>query len=232
MTSIHRRIISAFTLAALGVVCDTSAMAQGFGSGNSNRAHTWEFFGEGRVLFGTNVKFEGGSTIDTHTDVGFGLGFSYNWNEHVNLGFEFSFASVDYDAKIVSADLPAKPVANLTGSMDTGRFGVTGTYNFLARPLTPYVTGTVGFSWVDSNIPDAPPQTGCWWDPWWGYICTTWQSTKSDSGFTGGVGAGLRWDVSRTFFLRLGYEHDWIDLAKATGSPGFDMMRIQFGSRY
>jgi opacity protein-like surface antigen len=229
----HAVFTLTLTLAALGAVGSTGAMAQGFNSTSSNRADTWEFFGEARVLFPTDATFEGGSKISTQSDAGFGLGFGYNVNEHINLGFEFSFNSVDYDGEIVpgAGNSQTQPW-RVTGSMDTGRIGLTGTYNFLARPLTPYVTGTVGYAWVDTNIPDGPPQTGCWWDPWFGYICSTWQSTHSDSAFTGGVGAGLRWDVNRSFFLRLGYEHDWIDVAHATSTPGFDMMRIQFGSRY
>ena len=32
-------------------------------------------------------------------------------------------------------------------------------FNFLEGDLTPYVTGGVGWSFIDTNIPDAPPQT-------------------------------------------------------------------------
>ena len=41
--------------------------------------------------------------------------------------------------------------------------------------FTPYVTGGIGYAFIDTNIPDSPPQTACWWDPWWGYVCDTFQ---------------------------------------------------------
>jgi opacity protein-like surface antigen len=101
-----------------------------------------------------------------------------------------------------------------------------------ARPLTPYVLGTLAWSWVDSNIPTGPPQTGCWWDPWFGYICSTWQPTASNNAFTYGLGVGLRWDAGRNFFMRFGYEYDWIDFSHSSSTPGFSLLRLQFGSRY
>jgi len=56
------------------------------------------------------------------------------------------------------------------------------TYNILARPLTPYGTGGLGWSWVDNNIATEPPTVGCWWVPWYGYVCEGYENTKSLDG--------------------------------------------------
>jgi hypothetical protein len=32
--------------------------------------------------------------------------------------------------------------------------------------------------------------------------------------------------------VRFEYEYDWIDLPRATSSPGFSLLRLQFGARY
>jgi len=42
----------------------------------------------------------------------------------------------------------------------------------------------IGWTWIDTNIPDGPPVGGCWWDPWWGYVCTTTYPTKTKSAFS------------------------------------------------
>jgi opacity protein-like surface antigen len=34
-------------------------------------------------------------------------------------------------------------------------------YDILTGPLTPYVSGGVGWNWVDTNIVDEPPTVGC-----------------------------------------------------------------------
>jgi len=217
--------------AALGAIYSGSAAAQYY-SGSEGRAQTWEVWGEVRVIFGTDVNFEHGSSISTSDDAGFGLGFGYNIDEHWLASFEFQYNEISYKGTIASADTPPKASANVTGNAQISRLGASISYNLLARPLTPYVTGTIGWSWVDSNIPTGPPQTGCWWDPWYGYLCSTWQPTASSTSFTYGAGVGLRWDAGRNFFVRFGYEHDWLDLSNASGTPGFSLLRLQFGTRY
>jgi opacity protein-like surface antigen len=160
------------------------------------------------------------------------MGFGYNIDEHWLASFEFGYNQISYKANIASADTPPKQSASVSGDAQVSRFGGSITYNLLAQPLTPYVLGTLGWAYVDSNIPNGPPQTGCWWDPWYGYICSTWQSTASSNSFTYGLGAGVRWDAGHSFFVRFAYEYDWINLSEAKSAPGFSQLRLQFGTRY
>jgi hypothetical protein len=32
--------------------------------------------------------------------------------------------------------------------------------------------------------------------------------------------------------MRFGYEYDWIDFSHSSSTPGFSLLRLQFGSRY
>lgn len=225
------KILTLPVFAVLGAIYSNSAAAQFYSSGEG-RAQTWEVWAEARVIFAKDISFEHGSSISTSDDAGFGLGFGYNIDEHWLASFEFQYNEMSYKASIASADTPPKSTANLTGTAQISHLGGSLTYNLLAQPLTPYVLGTLGWSYVDSNIPTGPPQTGCWWDPWFGYICSTWQSTATNTSFTYGLGAGVRWDVGHSFFLRFGYEYDWIHLPSANGTPGFSVLRLQFGARY
>jgi opacity protein-like surface antigen len=75
-------------------------------------------------------------------------------------------------------------------------------------------------------------QVGCWWDPWWGYICTPYQSTKSVDEFVYQLGAGVRWDLSPGYTLRLAYEKHWFDAGNATSTPDFDQWKLGIAFRY
>jgi opacity protein-like surface antigen len=224
--------LAPLVFAALGALYSGSAAAQYYSSGGQGRAQTWEWWGEVRFIFGKDVSFDHGSSISTSDDAGFGLGFGYNIDEHWLASFEFQYNELQYKANITSADTPPKASANLTGTAQISRFGGSIAYNLLPGPLTPYVVGTLGWSWVDSNIPTGPPQTGCWWDPWYGYLCSTWQATASGNAFTYGLGAGVLWDAGHRFFVRFGYEYDWVDFSHSSSTPGFSLLRLQFGSRF
>ena len=99
-------------------------------------------------------------------------------------------------------------------------------YNFLAADFTPYVTGGIGWSFIDTNIPNSQVEIGCWWDPWYGQICTPYQSTRTEDEFTYQVGAGVRWDFSPGFSMRFGYEKHWYDYGNATSTPDLDQLKL------
>ena len=62
--------------------------------------------------------------------------------------------------------------------------------------FTPFITTGIGWNFVDTNIPTEPPQVGCWWNPWYGYICEGFQDTKNVDGFAYQLGAGMRYRVN------------------------------------
>jgi hypothetical protein len=46
------------------------------------------------------------------------------------------------------------------------------------------------------NIHDGPADTGCWWDPWWGYMCASFYDTYSNTVTSVLHGVGIRRDMS------------------------------------
>ena len=209
----------------LTTICSAWSLAA-----HAGRDPGWEFGGEVIYQDSKNISADGGSSAAIDSDVGLALTFGYRVSERLEVNFGLDWNNVDYKANLISADLP-----NLSASVDgelesfTPRVGVN--FNFLEGPITPFVNGTIGYSFIDTNIPDGPPQTGCWWDPWYGQICGTWQSTRSVDEFIYGAGVGVRWDTSDTLSVKLEYQKRWIDSNNA-GSPDFDQLKLGLSWMY
>ncbi len=99
-------------------------------------------------------------------------------------------------------------------------------YYFMTGRFTPFITTGVGWNFVDTNIPTEPPQVGCWWNPWYGYICQDFQDTKNVDGFAYQLGAGLRYRVNPSISVSGGYQMSWLDFPKADGTPSFDGLQL------
>ena len=205
------------------VLLSTSAFAQ-------DRSQTWEFEAS---LFGTEsltLSGEQSTGLDVDSDVGFGLGASYNFNNRWALGFGFSWHSPRYEATYLPEAGP--PLETLRASMDIWSLQGKGTFNLLEGPITPYLE--VGFGWtnVDSNIIDGPPISGCWWDPWWGYICDTFYSTYTEDLTSWYYGAGVRWDINREFGIKGSYGMLELDTSKRTEDASIGLWRVEVVWRY
>jgi opacity protein-like surface antigen len=218
-----------FSIGLALLLCSAAALA--------DRQPGWDFGGELLYQFSQGVDFEGGSKADLDDDLGLALSFTYRFNSRFELLFGVDWNSVDYQADIAPAPVsPGGPIVGTGFSVDgeleywTPRVGVN--FNLLEGDLTPYVTGGVGWSFIDTNIPEGRAQTSCWWDPWYGYVCGTFQDTKSFDQLTYNLGAGLRWDVGSSISLRFGYERHWLDLGEASGTPGFDQLKLGIIGRY
>jgi opacity protein-like surface antigen len=178
----------------------------------------------------SDADFEGGTTADFDSDTGFRLGFGYHYTENLQVGVTFGIGQRDYEANIVG-DSPGESFT-AKGDLDYTTFLVNGTYNFMSGPFSPFVTAGIGWSWVDTNIATEPPEVGCWWDPWYGYICTSWQDTRTLDGLTYQVGIGARYDFSDQFAIHGSYRIDWIDFDQADGTPDFDGFELSVGWKF
>jgi len=101
------------------------------------------------------------------------------------------------------------------------------TYNFLDGAITPFVIGGIGWTKMDSNIADGLPEVGCWWDPWWGYVCYEDWDTYSKTEFTYNLGLGVRWDINDSLFSRAAYSREFIDTD--AGSLDIDTLTLEIG---
>ena len=87
---------------------------------------------------------------------------------------------------------------------------------------------SVGYNWTSTNIAVGPPVTGCWWDPWYGYICSGYQPTHGGSTLTYQAGVGVQYNFSRNFAIDADYKETWIQLHNASGTPGFGSVEVMF----
>jgi len=209
--------------AAAACLISAGASAQSRGTG-------WEFGADVVYQNSQDIDFDGGTTVAFGSDVGISAFAGYRFNDRLEVQFGLDWSTVDYDATRVREEPPLATVT-ASGDMETIAPFIKGNFNFMTGPITPFVSAGLGYSFIDTNIPDAPPQVGCWWDPWYGEICTTYQSTKTTEAFTYNAGVGVRWDVSTGYSLRLLYEMHWYDLDHAS-SAEFDQIKLGVLMRY
>lgn len=202
----------------------------------TSRAGHWDFYAGPTVLMSETVDFKGGSVIEVDDDLGLAFGFGYNFTDQFTLSGEMSWNSVDYEGLLASADDPPGDPRRLSGKIDVGSLATVATWHFSPGRVTPYANASLGWTWIDTNIATGPPQVGCWWDPWFGFICAPRFSTVSEEAWSYGLGVGMRWDFNyrggHAGLFRIGYERKWVDLDNTIDTPGFDAVRIEFGVRF
>ena len=211
-------------LIALCALIAVSAEAQWVSSA-TQRSQKWETT---IGFYGTSSESSdglNGSALDVESGYGIGFSVGYNLNQHVALRFDGSWSRADYDAVLDTEDNGLVEISHDL-SLFNGQFNAV--YNFLEGNFTPYVQAGLGWSYIDSNVVDGPPSTGCWWDPWWGYVCAPFYSTYSDTNFSWNVGAGLRYEMGSNMFLRGGWEQTHID-GGSGADPTFDAIRLELG---
>jgi hypothetical protein len=135
----------------------------------------------------------------------------------------------DYTAVLVSDGVfpPETSVIDHEFSQFNGR--IKGVFNFSEGPLTPYVEGGFGWSYFDSNVADGPPQTGCWWHPYWGYICNNYYSTFTETSFSYGGAVGLRYQMPGGTFLKGSYNVWDLDSLGEASDSTISSFKVEFG---
>jgi opacity protein-like surface antigen len=174
----------------------------------------------------TTINGQGGSSVDLNADWGFGFGFGYNFTDNFQLRGLFNWNTRSYDATAMNPDGTVN--RRYSNYMDTATLSLNGIYYLLNGNITPFVSAGVGFTYVDTNIPIGPTSGSCWYDPWYGYVCSSYTPTKTENDVSYNAGIGVRYDVNRDFGLQFGYYKTWIDISKASGTPDFDIWRLDF----
>jgi len=190
------------------------------------RAGTWDFFMPLTYNPGFTWHGEGGSSVDLDTTWGFGFGFGYNFTDHFQLNGLFSWAARNYTATYVPGTGPAK----YSNTEYSSTFSLNGIFYLLSGDISPFIQAGVGWTYIDTSIPSGPSSGGgCWWDPWYGYVCNNYYPTKTQSDWSYSAGVGVRFDIARQFALQPSYNKAWINLNNSGGgSPYFDIWRLDF----
>jgi opacity protein-like surface antigen len=215
-------------VAALVVALPPAARAQSSGPA----AGDWEFALGPSFGMSKTVDFNGGSTADIQSSWGGKFGAYYYLSDHLSLGGSYAYASGDFNATVQPGAGTPGGAQLENGHLYSNSFMFNARYSLLDGPIKPYGLIGIGYNFTNTNIASGPPQVGCWWDPWWGYVCNGYQNTKSTSGFEYQVGAGVQLNFSRGFAVQAGYNETWISFHNSSGTPSFGSVDVLFVWRY
>lgn len=174
---------------------------------SADRTGTWE---AGVKILDTSHEFvegQGGSSLDVEGELAWGFFGTYNINEHFAVSGEISWSDPDYLAEFPIDPLPGGSftVLQVDAELDIWSTEFKAVFNLLDKSFTPFAEVGYGWTLVDSNIQDGPADTGCWWDPWWGYMCASFYDTYESTITSLTYGVGLRWDISDSSVLKATY---------------------------
>ena len=199
--------------------------------GGGSRAQSWDFSVGGIYQDGEQSTGSGGSSLDMSGELGLAFNVGYNFTNKLALSADFDFIRPSYTAIIADENDP-----NNTQRIDhelsqfNGRF--KGTFNFMDGPFTPFAELGLGWTYVDSNVANGPPVTGCWWHPWWGYICSNYYQTFSGTDFSYGGSLGLRYELAGGTFIRASYSVYALDIGGDAADPDLSSVKIEYGWRF
>jgi opacity protein-like surface antigen len=221
------------TIAGVVTHITVISLALMFGAGTAlaqDREGTAEFGIQLANISGEQNRGINGASIDVANDTAIGIVGGYNFTNKFYVGAELTWADPAY--RLERTLDPSNVVATVDAELDVGIFLLKAGFNFFDGPFTPFVEAGAGWIRVDSNVADGAPTTGCWWDPWWGYVCTSFYDTYSDTrtGYT--YAAGVRWDISDGFLLRASYGLTEMDSNYAAEDIELDELRVDFGWKF
>jgi len=201
------------------------AWSQGaFRYGSDERAERWDFSIAINFQDSESLSGPGDLSLVIDDDWGLGFNFAYNFTNHWALGFDINWLSPSYTLSGTTEDDGFQTVRH---NMDMFNGLLTGTFNLLEGPITPFANLSVGFSYLDSNIKDGPGY--CYPDWYWGWVCYSSSHDTTELNYGGGL--GLRWDINRDMFLRASYSIMYIDIGN-TSAPNFGIGRMEIGWRF
>lgn len=213
------------TVFLLAAVYAAGAAAQTY-----SRANKWEFTLQPQYTHSMSFSSGNGSGGQVDSSLGFGFGVAYNLNNHLSIGGEFTWGSAAYVATIAPADGTAATTSQ--GTLQSNTVRINTTWNILPGDFTPLIQAGIGSTYIDTNIPTAPPVNTCYWDPWWGYYCGTYYPTRTAYYVSYMLGVGARWEIDRSVFVRAMANRQWLQAGGSLGTPWTDQYRIDLGFKF
>jgi len=214
-----------YLAAVVTLLAAASAEAQTTRGGKS------EFYLGPTFTASRNYNFEGGSSAHSENGFGLTLGFAHNFDQKKSLGVEVVWSDIDYRANVQPGAGNSDTARSVNGTLETWTVRFLGTYNFLEGNFTPFITGGLGWTYVDTNIPSGLPQNVCWYYPWYGQSCATFVPTQTATKFSYNAGLGVRMELGRQFVRGL-VNQQWADVGGSYGSTSWTQYRIDFGVKF
>ena len=162
-----------------------------------SRQNKGEFYGVGQYLHQGDTTFpgpNGGATMKL-ADTGLGgFGFAYHFSDFISFHSDFMLGPASF-----TAQQPGGPSYSLghDAYIQTGRFNLD--YNIINRRLTPFITAGIGYQYFAVNQGD-----DYYHDHYYSEVDFTWN-----------VGAGLRWNVTDNFFIKVTGGAQWLQYEDA-----------------
>ncbi|PCI52264.1 MAG: hypothetical protein COB45_13680 [Gammaproteobacteria bacterium] len=213
-------LLSIIALLALSYSVDSQAKY-------TKRDGKWE--ASFQLLNSLSTDFDGknGSGVEIDSDIGWGFTLGYNVNPHVLVNYQFSATTPDYDATLTKED--NNDSYHIRHNMDLYNSQFNVVYNLMTEQFTPFVQAGIGWTYLDSNIADGPPDYFCWYDPWWGRQCIGDQNTFDDTRFSYNLAAGVRYELDNSMFFRASYQQNWISMSHSD-DLSVGMVHLEIGS--
>ena len=198
-----------------------------------SRAEKWQFYLAPQFTNSKLLQFDNGAEADINEQSGWAFGIGYNVNEHFEMNLAFSTGNSNYSGIRIIDNTPEDPEnpngpQKFTANLYTSTIKFDFTYNLLKSDFTPFVAANIGSTYVDSGVPTGNVITGCWWDPWWGYVCYPTAQTYTSTEFTYGASLGVRYDIARKFFIKAGASKNYLDI-NSSNSADFTTYQFAFG---
>jgi len=209
--------------------CMVCLLAMSFGGAlHAGQAGDYDFYIVVPFTNGEDLEFDGGAEAKIEDDIGFGFGFGTFITKNLVVRGNMTWNSASYSAtRILDDGNNSREVFG--GKYDSSSLSLGADYYFTTGRFSPFVSADLGLFYIDSNIPSGRPVSQCWWDPWYGYTCDSYQPSFGDNTWFYGVGAGARMEFGRSNFFKLGYYERWVDFDRVSGSPSFGIFRFEFG---
>jgi opacity protein-like surface antigen len=195
-----------------------------------DRAGTWEVGLQVVDTSSLTLSGEEGSGLSIGSETGWGISGGYNFTNRLAILGDWTWSKPSYDATFLIED--TGELETLSHSLNINTLHVKGVFYFTEGALAPFIEAGLGWSYLDSNVVDGPPTTGCWWDPWWGYVCQNFFSTYSDTRTSYSGAVGLRWDLRNGMTLRGSYGLLEVDTSSATEDASMDAIKLDLLWRF
>lgn len=196
----------------------------------TERAGNWEAGFHVAAYSSLSLSGFRGAAMEVESSLAYGFSGAYNFTDRIAVGMDATWRSPDYRATFAPDGPGAFSVLNAT--MDVARIQFKGIYYFLDSNVTPFVEAGYGWTRIDSNIIEGPPITGCWWDPWWGFICQTSYNTYAETEPTWGGAFGIRWDTRGDIALRGSIGSLTLDRGRGVDNSSVDTMQLEVVWRF